>query len=1015
MTLTEFSLRRPVTVIMIYVAVFVLGVIAFYKIPLEFLPSQTGPNLWIQFFYRNSTPAEVEKTIAMPAEQLLATVSGLKKVQSVSNRDRCSLILDFEWDIDMDYAYMEVKDRLDRLAAELPKESEKYYIWRFSSEDIAVMWVALSMEGRSGEVYEMVDSRLKPRLQRIEGVGNIEVWGRRGKEIFIDISQDRLKSHGVSLYELVLRLERYNVNLASGEIDEGGRRYLVRSVDEYRSLEDLRAVPLGTMGLRLGDVAEVRYDYPDQEFVTFMDGHPSVAIGVFKESRANTVDVCAHVRRTLAEFKEERGLEDLHYSIAFDQSTYILNSFEGLKNAGKIGSLLAIIVLFYFLRRVRGTLIVACAIPVSILVAVTIMFFANMTLNIVSMVGLMLAVGMLVDNSIVVSENIFRYRDLGADRRGAAVRGADEVAMAILSSTLTTIIVFLPMIFMKMGLMKVYTREIGVSIGLSLLASLFVALTSIPLVASRILKERPPSEAGLIVRARGGYVGALRWALDHKLTTVLLIALLVALTIVLPVRRVGERKQEPSDMRQIILNIEMDGARDVERARRIFATLEETLLPLREELDITHTIAQSGYFYEVARFQIFLTDADRARLTTAEVWERVKEIVPEIPGARIRILAGMDMTGEGGEDSVRVVVAGERLDVLYRLAEDVRSRLEGVEELTDIDWDFEVGKDEVEVSVDRDRAKAHGVNPAVVAQTIAFGLRGYPLPRLKAADREIDVTARLRLEDRENLSKLKELQVTTERGEKVALGNVADFTSTPGLQAIQRSRGKRVISVKGRSTAKAMSETKTRIEEALRGLDRPEGYSVFFGESLIDLEETKRAFIGAIALAVLLIYFLLGALFESYIQPLSILMAVPLAMVGSYWVMYVSGTPMDVAAYIGLILLVGIVVNNAIVIIDHINSLRRKGMTRSEAILHGGEDRFRPVLMTAITTILGLLPIALGRSSIGGVLMFAPMGRAVIGGLATSTLLTLFVVPIVYSMLDDLRTWLHAMAGAVRR
>ncbi len=1017
MSLPDLALRRPVTLLMVYSTLFILGAVAVYRIPLEFLPALAGPHFWIHVPYRNATPAEVEKTICIPAEELLQTVPNLSKVDSISQGSAGSLHLEFDWGTDMDYAYLEVKDRMDRLQEQLPRESREYSIWRFSSADMEILFVSFTWDGPAEELFRVVEERVKPRLQRVEGVGSVAVWGNEPRKVFIDLDQELLKAHGISLYDLVLSLERSSFNLASGEVLQGRTRYLVRSTNEYRSLDDLRDFRVNQEGLRLKDVARVRCGYPEKTNITRMDGKDTVLAGIKKESNANTVEVCEAVKAELDRLLAQPAYGRLGGSVVFDQSRFIRSSFRDLRNAGLWGGFFAICVLYFFLRRVFATSIVAVAIPISILVAVTVMFFWGATLNVISMVGLMLGVGMLVDNSIVVSENIFRLREAGTEGREAARTGSRNVAMAILASTLTTIIVFLPLVFMDLGVMKVYTQEVGTAISLSLLASLFVALTFIPLVASRLPRERrkrSPFLEGLVA----GYRRRLHWVLRHRSRVSCFLAILVVLTILIPVKKVPQKGESAGDIRRVMIELRVKGVQERERLLEPMMEIESVLERNRDELDIEHVLSRSGYMGGRSRINIFLREDERAHIKTEEARRRILAVLPEIPDVEYRIPEHGGPSG-GTQDEVGVLVKGEdpaRLDGIVR---EVTDRLRRIDGILQVDNDLAPGFDEIHVNVDRSLAKKHRVSPMVAAQTIAFGLRGYALKKMKTEDREMDVRIQLEKEDREDVSKLKELQLLTEEGKLIPIGVVARFLESPGQQVIRRSEGKRAVTVRAHTSGQALGILKEKIEAALEAVRLPAGYSIELGQGMEALEKTKKAFLGALLLSVLLIYFLLGGLFESYLHPFTILVAVPLALIGSYWVMYLTGSALDVAALIGLILMVGIVVNNAIVIVDHMNRIRRSGKDREEAILQAGQDRIRPVLMTAATTILGLLPLAFGGSGIGGVVMFAPLGKAVMGGLALATLLTLFVVPVFYTYTEDLgeslsRLWVRAGGRGVR-
>jgi HAE1 family hydrophobic/amphiphilic exporter-1 len=911
--------------------------------------------------------------------------------------------------MDMDYAYLEVKDRLDRLQEQLPRESQEYSIWRFSSADMEILFLSFTWDGPAEELFEIVEERVKPRLQRIAGVGSVAVWGHEPQKVFIDLDQDLLKAHRISLYDLVLSLERNNFNLASGEVRQGRTRYLVRSTNEYRNLEDLKNVRVNQEGLRLRDVARVRYGYPEKTAITRMNGKGAVLAGIKKESNANTVEVCEAVKEELDRLLALPAYARLDGSIVFDQSRFIRNSFRDLRNAGLWGGFFAIFVLYFFLRRVFATAIVAVAIPISLMVAVTVMFFCGTTLNVISMVGLMLGVGMLVDNSIVVSENIYRLREGGMDGKEASRRGSRDVAMAILASTLTTIIVFLPLVFMDLGVMKVYTQEVGTAISLSLLASLFVALTFIPLIASRLPKERTKRSRflhALIV----GYGRRLQWVLRHRSQVSCLLLILIVLTILVPVKKVAQKGESAGDVRRVMVELRVKGVQERERLLEPIKEIEDVLSKNREDLDIEHILSRCDTMGGRTQVHIFLREDERAHVKTEEARRRILAVLPAIPDVEYRMPEHGGPSG-GSQDEVGVLVRGEDPKRLDEIVREVMDRLEGIDGVLQVDSDRTPGMDEIRVNVDRSLAKKHRVSPMVAAQTIAFGLRGYALKKMKTEDREMDVQIQLEEEDREDVSKLKDLQLLTEEGKLIPISVVARFVESPGQQVIRRSEGKRTVTVRAQTSGQALGILKKEIEQALASVRLPPGYSAELGKGMMDLEKTKKAFQGALLLSVLLIYFLLGGLFESYTHPFTILVSVPLALIGSYWVMYLTSSALDVAAFIGLILMVGIVVNNAIVIVDHMNRMRRSGRDREEAILQAGQDRIRPVLMTAATTILGLLPLAFGGSGIGGVVMFAPLGKAVMGGLALATLLTLFVVPVFYTYVEDFGQALQRLAG----
>ena len=1015
-SLPAISLRRPITVLMIFAAVLVLGVVAMYRMRLEFLPDISRPVLSVSAAYPNATPSEVEKVIAIPAEDELRTVRHLHEIRSTSYRDRCTLRLEFAWGTDMELAFLEVKDRLDRLEADMPDEVSEFFIWKTRSSDFPVLWMNLAWDDPdepTEELYDLAERRVVPAIERLEGVARVDLWGRESKRIFIDLDQDRMKLHNVGPYQLIARLKAHNLNLSSGKVVENGTEYFLRAIHEYASIEDIENIIIGPNALRLKNVATVRYGYPKRKGVARLDGRDTLSMGIIKESMANTIEVCERVKAELTSLMEEPELEGAEYYIFFDQAKEILHTFSTLGNTGKWGGLLAILVLIFFLRRMRPTLIITAAIPLSLLVAVTALYFVGNGLNIIAMLGLILAIGMLVDNSIVVVENMFRLYENGLPKAEAASRGASEVSLAITASTLTTIIVFAPLVFMEKGELQVYMREIGMAISIALLASLAIAMTLTPLATSRLLVKggvaRPKMITGLMRR----YRSALSWTLSHGWTMLLAIIAIVIVSYLIPIKSIQARGNPPSPARRARIEIEMLRGQDLEAATDIFEKVENILMAHKEELEIKYIFSFTSFYSSRNFIWISFTDPAEAILETADLAKKIKELMPELAEARVHV-SKVEM--EGSSSEVSLTLKGEDTVTLQRLAADLCAEIKTLDSVTSASTDVETALDEIHVEVNEDAATRRGVSPAAVAETLAFALKGTSLPKLKTGEKEIEVYAQFEESDRENLHQLRDLQIQTISGRGIPLGTVAVFHTERGLDAIRRSGGKHLVKVKVTTDKEALTVTRKNLDRIAADFALPPGYTIEYGHEIRDFLKNQRMIQMAILFSLVLIYIVLGTLFESYIQPLCILLSVPLAFVGSYWIMYALDTPMDHAAYVGLVLLIGIVVNNAIVIVDHINSLKRSGMDTREAILQGGVDRFRPVVMTAVTTIVGGLPMAVGGAALfGGEIMFAPMARAIGGGLASATLLTLFVIPQFYAYFDNIQRLLARLFSAVAR
>ena len=1012
-SIPALALRRPITVLMIFAAVFVLGVVAMYRLRLEFLPDVSRPVLTVSAAYPNAIPSEVEKVIAIPAEDELRTVRHLHEIRSISYRDRCSLRLEFDWDTDMGLAFLEVKDRLDRLEADMPDEVSEFAIWKSSTTDFPVLWMDLSWDDPIEELYDLAERRVVPALERLEGVARVDLWGRESKKVYIDLDQERLKLHNIAPYQLISTLRAHNLNLSSGKIIENDTEYFLRSINEYSSIEEIRDIIVGPNALRLENVASVRYDYPERKGIARLNGRDTLSIGVIKESMANTIEVSERVKEELAALMEQPDLRGAKFFIFFDQAKEILHTFSTLQNTGKWGGLLAILVLVFFLRRMRPTLIITAVIPLSILVAVTALYFVGAGLNILSMLGLMLAIGMLVDNSIVVVENMFSEFERGAPRAQAASHGASEVSLAITASTLTTIIVFAPLVFMERGELQIFMREIGMAISLALLASLVISMTLTPLATSRLLVKGGIARPKIITNITRRYRSALDWSLSHGWAMLLIIVVIVTVSYQIPYKSIQARGNPPSSARRARIEIEMLKGQDLEAATDIFKEVEGILLDHKEELEIAYVFSFTSFYSSRNFIWINFTEPQEAILETPELAKKIKELMPEFAEARVHV-SKVEM--EGSSSEVSLTLKGEDTVLLRSLADDLCEEIEKLDSVTSAAADVETGLDEIHVMVNEDATAKHGISPAVVAETLAFALRGSSLPKLKTGEKEIDVYAQLEEADRENLHQLRNLQVQTATGASVPLGSVASFRLERGLDAIRRSGGKHLVKVKVSTDKEALTVIRKKLDRIANNFALPTGYTIEYGQEIREFIKNQRMVGMAMIFSLMLIYIVLGTLFESYIQPLCILLSVPLAFVGSYWVMYLLDTPMDNAAYVGLVLLIGIVVNNAIVIVDHINNLRRSGMNRREAILQGGVDRFRPVVMTAVTTIVGGLPMAIGGQTLfGGEIMFAPMARAIGGGLASATFLTLFVIPQFYAYFDSIQLLLKRLINAVTK
>lgn len=1023
MNLSEFAVKRPITTLMVIVSIVVLGLLSLFRLPLTYYPELSGSFLRIQIPYQSSSPDEVERLIAMPVEEIMGTVSHLESLESNSSATGASVVLRFNAGTDMDLAAMEVRDRMDRVRNELPDDVDRYYIWRWQTSDRPIFEFSVAWDRDKADLAEMLQKVIVPRIQRIDGVANVEIQGVDERQVLVDLDESLLQTYHIDVRELAQSLRLNNVNISGGYIYDGGRKFTVRTVGEFRTVEEIAQTPIRGHNLVLGDVAQVRYDFPEKTSFQRLNGHDAISVRVYKASTANVVDVARRVRQLIDGLEHEPQLKGLTTQVFRDQSSDIVRSLSGLSYAGLFGGVLAIIMLFIFLREIRSTLIIGLAIPVSIIATFFFMYLlrlkpinSDITINLVSLTGLMFAVGILVDPAVVALENIFRHRqEEGLPPVEAAITGAKEIGVAVLTASLTTVIVFVPMVFMSSSGMGRWMRDFGVAITTAIIASLLIALTLIPLAASRIFAGKHQPRATFMKRLNVWYDKVLRAALRFRPIAVVVFVAVLAGGYYLYLHI--DRDWVPrTPERRMVLDVRMPRSYSLEDAKALFERIEKRLLAKRDTLEI-RTVS-SNVRQRRSRLDIFFTEQQEAKKSTVELYSLVRAELPQIPGVEYR--TGR-MHGAGGDEmGITVELQGESIEVLELYAREVEQMLRSVPGMRDVNISTEAGDEEVQIVVDRTRAQMYGLSSQQVAATVTSALSSRANSRFKAADREVDIRMQLREEDRVNMEQLKTLRLRNAANEMVSLGSVADFTMRQGPRQIERKDRQPVVSVYGITDRMGMMTASQMVGQLMADVQLPPGYSWSLGSNYRRWRESEEESYFAIILAVVLIYIIMASLFESFVHPFTILLSVPFAAIGILFMFWYTDTNLTNMAYLGGVVACGLVVNNGIILIDYINRLRRSGMSRREAILKGGHNRLRPILMTTATTIIGLTPLVApaifpqffgpleGRAA-----MYAPVGMAVLGGLLTSTPLTLILMPVVYSLLDDLIGWARRVATAV--
>jgi len=1008
MNITELSIRRPVTTIMLFVSMVAIGLIAAFRLPLEAEPEATIPFFFVSLPYPGSTPEEVERNLLRPVEEAIATMPGIKSMNARANAEGGQIQVEFsDWNRDIAMAASEARERIDAVRDQLPDDFRRYYVQRWSTSDREAMSLRLTSDEDLTARADLIERSIKQRLERLPGVARVEVEGVAKQEVLVALDKDRLSAHGVALNELVQKLQAANFSVSAGQITEAGRRLRVQPRGELLELQALRNLPVDKRGTRLSDIADVSLQPQRMNYVRQMEGRPSVGVDVYKERSANLVDLSRAVRAEIERLQEDPAMRGVGIEVTDDQGQAVTSSLLALAEAGAIGLLLSVIVLYAFLRHWPSTLMVSLAIPICFIMTLGFMYFAGITLNIISMMGLLLAVGMLVDNAVVVVESIYQEREKYPDQPSlASIIGTRHVAIALSAGTLCHCVVFLPMMFGEKNIITIYLSQLAVTISVSLLASWLVAVSLIPMLSAR-MKTPPALKSPLINRMQERYARALRWTLQHRGWAVGGI-LAISLASVYPMTHTsgGGDDDNPSE---INIFYQWRGAYSKEEMGREVARVEAFVNANRKQFHIDRVFSrysEQGW----AQTRLFLDTEDPA--LSEKIKEEVRKGLPQSARAKIGIgwPGGMGSDGQG----IRFSLVGDSTQTLKELADDIVPILARDPKLRDVRVDTGDANTELAVRVDRERAAAYGFSAQQVAQFVGMALRGSSLRDFHRDDVEIPVNVRFAGSENYGIEDLSSFMVRTAGGKEVPLLAMVDVNVTPAASSIQRLNRQTMLRVEaGLAKDVPMDQARKAVETTLDGVQFPPGYGYTFAGAGFNINfDGMQQMVNSIFIALILMVVIMAAVFESLLFPAAIMSCVLFSIFGVYWLFWLTGTEMNIMAVIGILVLMGVVVNNGIVMIEHINNLRRRGMARTDALVEGSRERLRPIMMTMGTAILAMIPIALNTKPADGMPPYYPMARAIAGGLAFSTVVSLLFLPTIYAILDDLRT---GTARLVRR
>jgi HAE1 family hydrophobic/amphiphilic exporter-1 len=1018
---------------MIFLGVAVLGFISWKRLPQELFPPITYPQLTVVTLYGNAAPEEIENLITKPIEEAIGTVKNLKRIKSISREGVSMVTAEFDWGTNMGFAHLELREKIDPIKEILPLEAEDPTIMPVNPFSRPIMILSITGDETPQELLK-ITRRIKDKIEKVTGVASATISGGKEREILVEVDQGRLQASKVSILSLVEALKSSNLNYPAGTTKGKLYEYLLRTMGEFKTVPEIKdtVVEVDTLNsprqareirqeeeesklnedkrlILLSDLATVKDTLKEDKSFSRYNGRDNISLAIQKQAEANTIHTVERIRRALEDLKLSlpRGI---NLEVIYDESIFIKKSIKGVTNAAIQGAVLAFLVLYLFLKSIRVSAIICTSIPLSIMAVFSLMYFKGISINMMSFGGLALGVGMLVDNAIVVIENIFRHQQLGLERKEAAVKGAEEVNEAITSSTLTTIAVFLPMLFV-VGIAGQLFKDLLFTVTFSLIASLLVALTLVPRLAAsgkkgdRLLFNGPQKKN----RIMDIYSRVVSKCLAHKFLTLSVVLVLFVISVVFLFTR--DREFMPKiDQGEFIIKVNMPTGTRLQVTDSVTRKIEELLRKIPEVKDITATVGSSSenvlevlgshqaqLVVKLHRGKLPKTSS-KAR-SSAEVIQDLKTMLREekmVANAEIEYILEESTFKSTLEASAPVVIEikGARLDVLKKISEEVTKEIESIPGIYGVRSSLALPSPETKVQVDKDRAAAYNLSVSDIARTALIAIRGYVATKFKEEGREIDVTVRLRPEDRANVSRLRALTVHSNMDIEIPLAEVATLTTGKGPSEIKRFDQQRVVLITANIFKRSLNDIIREIKEKLRNYQNISDYSVILSGETQEMRESFKSLRFALVFAIILVYMIMAAQFESLWQPFIIMLTVPLSIIGVALALFVTHTSLNAIVLMGVIMLGGIVVNNGIVLIDYINTVRREGIETMEAVVRASKTRLRPILMTTLTTVLGLLPLALGFGE--GAELRAPLAITVIGGLSSATLFTLLVIPNFY-------------------
>ena len=1016
----ELVVKRPVAVFMCMIAVLILGFVSLSKLAVDFLPDMELPYITVRTEYENAGPEEVEKSVTRVIENAVATVSGINTITSTSEEGMSSVFIEFNWGTDLAVATADIREAIDTAKNSLPDDAESPTVFKFSTDMTPIMEIAFFGTDNLGALYTLIDNQVLNKIEQASGVARAEIRGGLKTEMKVDLVLNRLHAYGIDINSIVSLLSSENQNLSGGETYEGVYKYTLRTMGEFTTVADIEntVVVLKTNDtpIKLKDIGRVYQGYSDDSEIVKINGMPAISVSVNKESGGNSVNVSKAVKKQLSNLSLPEGVE---YEILFNSADNVNESIKGVMDTAWQGGLFAVIILMLYLWNIKTVSIIAISIPMSIIITFTLMYFLGITLNIISLSGLVLGIGMMVDNSIVVLENIFYYRNNGYGKYSSAINGTSTVTLAISASTLTTIAVFLPFLFVE-GQTGQLFRDLCITVTVSMIGSLFVALTIVPMLGARLVTNKKikfliPAEnfvnKNIHSKINDFYFCILNYSIKNKKKVLISSLSVILIIIVLGITFIGKEGFPTSDEGQFKIDVKMPVGTKSEQTGTFISRMEKDIQDvIGEDFDRMQSRIKSGSEENTAEIRVQLREkSDGRKKSVDEYIEITRNALISYP-AQINISAittsaigssGRD-GGTGGEE-IEIELVGDDLEKATEIANSIINAISDIEGIREPRLTRDDSNPELKIYVNREIAAKMGVNVNTIANIIKTSFAGTTATTMTPANSDvtdIDVNVQLGEPDRLQIDDISRLMIPTSSG-IVPISSIATVEKSYGPTEVERKDSTRITSIRASGYNRALSEIMQDVQQKIKNeIFIPSGFNINYTGDFEDMNEAFLQLLQALILALVLVYAIMASQFESFIAPFVIALAIPFGFAGSLIALFIGGQTLSVYSGIGFIVLIGIVVNNGIVLIDYMNQLMyEKGINGDESALESGPRRLRPVLMTTFTTILGLLPMALSGGS--GNEMYQPLSLAILGGLLVSTAFTLVIVPTVYAAIRN--------------